>query len=147
MDFISKLEFLEWALSYKYLDWIAMMYQSFRGSWMWNIKFQTPHGPQRHRGYPNRPLGHLSGPHRPCGCCHRPHVVAGDPKDIAVIATDPMGLTVGLKDSISKLEFLEWALSYKFWLNCLGLSFSQKILDVEHQISNPQLDLQRSVDI
>ena len=50
-------------------------------------------------------------------------------------------------DSISKLEFLEWALSYKFWLHCLGLSFSQRILDVEHQISNPQVDLQRSVDI
>ena len=30
-----------------------------------------------------------------------------DPKDIAVITRDPVGLAVDLKNSISKLEFLE----------------------------------------
>ena len=38
-------------------------------------------------------------------------------------------------DSISKLEFLQWALSYKYWLDCLGLSVNQRILDLEHQTS------------
>ena len=32
MDSISKLEFLEWALIYKYLNWIAWGYQFTRGS-------------------------------------------------------------------------------------------------------------------
>ena len=33
--------------------------------------------------------------------------IATDPEDIGVIARDPVGLAVDLKDSISKLEFLE----------------------------------------
>ena len=39
MDSISKLEFLEWALSYKYC-WIVLWYHSFRGSWTWNIRLR-----------------------------------------------------------------------------------------------------------